>query len=119
MQRIARLVGIYFMVYGGLVAVGGLIGLIRAGSWLSLLVGLFSGLLLILSGVATGRGKSVGHKMALVISLALLVWFGIRFWWTGKLMPAGLVSGMSLLALLLLGLLRLSYFVAALLERPK
>jgi hypothetical protein len=61
----------------------------------------------------------VGQKMGLVIAAALFIWFGIRFWWTGRMMPAGMVCFMSLMALALLGTLRLAAFIGTLLEKPK
>jgi uncharacterized membrane protein (UPF0136 family) len=118
-QRLSKAIGVYFIVYGALVAIGGLLGLVRAGSWISLLMGLGCGLMLVLSGISTGRGKRIGQRVAGFIAVGLTAWFGARYWWTGKMMPAGMVLIMSLGALALLGILRVVGYISAILEKQK
>ncbi|XP_060705994.1 transmembrane protein 14C-like [Hemiscyllium ocellatum] len=89
--------------YAALVASGGVIGYIKAGSVPSLAAGL-------LFGSAAGLGayqitqdpKNIW--MSLIASGALTGIMGMRFYNSGKFMPAGLVAGASLLMLGRLGL---------------
>ncbi|KAK9900632.1 transmembrane protein 14C-like protein [Cystobasidium minutum MCA 4210] len=73
------------LAYSGLVAVGGVIGWIKAGSAASLVAGLGS-------GAAMAYGVQNDKRVALGTSAVLLVVMTRRFFRTGKFMPAGLVS---------------------------
>ncbi|GCB79105.1 transmembrane protein 14C-like [Scyliorhinus torazame] len=89
--------------YAGLVASGGLLGYVKAGSVPSLAAGL-------LFGTVAGFGayqitqdpKNVW--LSLIASGALTGIMGMRFYNSGKFMPAGLVAGASILMLGRLGL---------------
>ncbi|KAI7865093.1 transmembrane protein 14C [Spinellus fusiger] len=76
-------------VYGTLVAVGGLIGYVKAGSQISLLSGLVLG-----TGISVGAYKasygSIG--LGLASNLILLAVMANRYRKTGKFMPAGLIA---------------------------
>ncbi|XP_048472332.1 transmembrane protein 14C-like isoform X2 [Rhincodon typus] len=89
--------------YAALVASGGLVGYVKAGSVPSLAAGL-------LFGSAAGFGayqitqdpKNIW--LSLIASGALTGIMGMRFYNSGKFMPAGLVAGASFLMLGRLGL---------------
>ncbi|XP_067906475.1 transmembrane protein 14C [Heterodontus francisci] len=89
--------------YAALVASGGVLGYVKAGSVPSLAAGL-------LFGSAAGFGayqitqdpKNIW--LSLIASGALTGIMGLRFYNSGKFMPAGLVAGASILMLGRLGL---------------
>ncbi|CAG8558103.1 5755_t:CDS:2, partial [Ambispora gerdemannii] len=82
---------IFGYVYATAIAVGGIIGYLKAGSTPSLVAGLsFGGA----AGYAAYR-VSLNPKnsgLALIVSSALLVVMGVRFAKSGKFMPAGLIA---------------------------
>jgi len=96
--------GIIGTMYGALVVAGGVIGYLTAGSLPSVLAGGGCGVAMFLSAWAMLRGKRVGWYAALILTAALAVFFGARFWQGGAFLPTGLMAGLSALtaALLLL-----------------
>ncbi len=88
-------------VYGALVLIGGVMGWAKAKSRPSLIAGLIGGLALLIAGGAISRGIAAGTYAALAIALLLAVVMGIRFAKTKKLMPAGLVTALSVVVALL------------------
>ncbi|CAJ0904511.1 21154_t:CDS:2 [Entrophospora sp. SA101] len=72
--------------YALTVTLGGVVGYVKAGSLPSLIAA---------NRVSTNP-KNVG--MALIVSCVLLIVMGVRFYNSGKFMPAGLVSILSLLS---------------------
>ena len=87
------------IVYALLVIVGGVLGFVKAGSRPSLIGGLVGGLALLAAGWGVSRGQVWGLQMALVLTLALLVFFIVRYVRTRAFMPGGLMAVLSLLAL--------------------
>ncbi|MEM8807152.1 MAG: TMEM14 family protein [Cyanobacteria bacterium P01_G01_bin.38] len=88
---------IFALIYGVLSIVGGIIGYRQAGSKVSLISGIVSGLLLLLAVVLMARW------LAIVVSLVLVIVFVTRLLKTKKFMPAGLmviVGVATLMALL-------------------
>ncbi|ORY98737.1 transmembrane protein 14C-like protein [Syncephalastrum racemosum] len=88
--------------YSALILAGGLVGYFKAGSTASLVSGT------VFSLAAAGGAVQVSNNprnvtFALIVSVALLISMGIRFNKTGKFMPAGLVSLLSLLMALRYG----------------
>ncbi|KAH8922734.1 TMEM14-domain-containing protein [Atractiella rhizophila] len=82
------------LTYASLVAVGGLIGFLKASSLPSLVAGLASGAIISYGTVrAVRNNKQV--DVILGISVFLLVFFGRRFLNSKKIMPAGLVTALS------------------------
>jgi uncharacterized membrane protein (UPF0136 family) len=92
------------LIYALLVAVGGVLGYVRAGSVASLVAGLVSGLLLVGSAVAMMRGAfQPGWWLALVVTILMLARFGMAAATKGfKFMPGGLVIVTSILVLIML-----------------
>ncbi|XP_025062016.1 transmembrane protein 14C-like isoform X3 [Alligator sinensis] len=89
--------------YAALVASGGITGYIKAGSVPSLAAGLLFGSLAGLGAYQLSQDpKNVW--LSLVASGTLTAVMGIRFFNSGKFMPAGLIAGASLLMVGRLGL---------------
>lgn len=90
------------IAYGILALIGGIIGYVQAKSKASLISGIISGLLLIISAVLQLQGQSLGLILAIVVTAVLVIVFTIRLAKTRKFMPAGL---MIILGLVSLGLM--------------
>ncbi|MBD2445971.1 hypothetical protein H6G76_02135 [Nostoc sp. FACHB-152] len=88
--------------YGILAIVGGIIGYVQARSQVSLISGSVSGLLLILAAYFQLQGQSWGLILAAVVTAVLVVVFAGRLAKTRKLMPAGLMTGLGVLALVVM-----------------
>ncbi|MEH2059363.1 MAG: TMEM14 family protein [Nostoc sp.] len=88
--------------YGILAIVGGIIGYIQATSIVSLLSGSISGLLLILAAYFQLQGQSWGSILALLVTAVLVVFFAFRLAKTRKFMPAGLMTILGMLALVVM-----------------
>ncbi|MFS8867191.1 TMEM14 family protein [Synechococcus sp. H65.1] len=94
---------ITLLVYGALLLVGGAVGYGRGKSFKSLVGGLVGA---VLSGVSYGLlGMDPRWGLGLGLGTAALgsLLFALRYRKTGKFLPAGLMLGVSLVALLLLG----------------
>ena len=91
------------LIYGIMVAAGGIMGYVKAGSTPSLVAGLISGVALAGSAVAMMKGSyQVGWWIALVVTVALLARFGMAALKEFKMMPGGMVIIMSLIVLAVL-----------------
>ncbi|XP_003769198.1 transmembrane protein 14A isoform X1 [Sarcophilus harrisii] len=90
--------------YASVIACGGILGYHRKGSIVSLVAGLFFGLL---AGYGAYRIScdSRDVKMSLFTTFFLAIMMGMRFKRSKKLMPAGIVAGLSLLMILRLVLM--------------
>ncbi|XP_042302833.1 transmembrane protein 14A [Sceloporus undulatus] len=85
--------------YAAIVALGGVVGYIRKGSKISLIVGLFSGLMAAYGAYwVTHDPRDV--KISLITAFLLTIVMGVRFKRTKKLMPAGIIAALSLLMVL-------------------
>lgn len=88
------------LIYGVLVAAGGVMGYVKANSSASLIAGLGAGLLLVGSSVAMMKNSyQAGWWIALVVSILLLGRFGSAAMKEFKMMPGGMVIIMSLVVL--------------------
>jgi uncharacterized membrane protein (UPF0136 family) len=91
------------VVYGLLVAIGGIIGYRKAGSKVSLLSGLGSGVALAIAAYLTWQNLRIGLSVATIIAIALAIVFGMRWSKTGAWMPAGMMTILSgLIAIILI-----------------
>lgn len=91
------------MIYGALVAAGGIMGYVNKNSVASLIAGGVSGIVLIGCGMAmrnAGASARGAWWLALVVTLAILGRFGPAFLRTGDWMPAGGTALLSILALI-------------------
>ncbi|XP_051504536.1 transmembrane protein 14A-like [Myxocyprinus asiaticus] len=85
--------------YAAAIALGGFMGYKRKGSVMSLIAGLFFGSL---SAFGAFKISNDPHDYwaSLIASGVLAVVMGMRFRKSGKLMPAGIMAGLSLLMVL-------------------
>jgi uncharacterized membrane protein (UPF0136 family) len=87
-------------IYALLLALGGLIGYLRAGSRASLIAGSTSAVCALLAMALSAGNSRLGVPLGLVLSVALFVLFGYRYAVkTRKFMPSGLLSIVSLIVL--------------------
>ncbi|MGD1914246.1 MAG: TMEM14 family protein [Rivularia sp. (in: cyanobacteria)] len=93
--------------YGALAIIGGIIGYKSAGSKVSLISGTISGLLLLVTAYLQFQGIIWGFNLAVIITSLLVIVFAIRLIKTRKVMPAGLMFVLGLVALVVM----LSQFV--------
>ncbi|XP_053508874.1 transmembrane protein 14Cb [Ictalurus furcatus] len=90
-------------VFAALTATGGIVGYIKAGSFMSLVGGLVFGCLAALGSFQVSQNpKNILLSFGTYGTLAVLM--GVRFLSSWKIMPAGLLTGASLFMLLRLGL---------------
>ncbi len=85
-------------VYGGLILLGGVMGFVKGKSKASLVTGILFGIALIVCGVLIQQGVAAGCLAATLLAGVLVLVFVIRFLKTRKLMPAGLLAVISLVA---------------------
>lgn len=87
-------------LYGILSIIGGIIGYKSAGSKVSLISGVISGLLLLIAAYLQLQGQAWGLILSLIITSILVVVFAVRLGKTRKFMPAGLMVFLGLAALI-------------------
>ena len=93
---------IYLYIFGALTIAGGIMGYARAGSLISIIAGSVAGALLLVSGYLISIGKAqAGIILGLVVSLALLAQFGPAYLSAHKFMPAGMMTFLSGIGLVL------------------
>jgi uncharacterized membrane protein (UPF0136 family) len=95
---------LYAIAYAALSAIGGLMGYAQARSRVSLISGLVSAALLLLGAWLWQGGSPGGAGMALGVTAALVLIFVRRWQQTGKAMPAALMIGAGILALIGMGM---------------
>ncbi len=100
LHAVLHFAGIYFLLMGIVVVVGGVIGFIKAKSLASLVAGGVSGFLLILSAALLPADTQVGLILALLVSFGLAARF-VPALFRGKIMPAGYVAPLALLGVLI------------------
>jgi uncharacterized membrane protein (UPF0136 family) len=94
---------IIILIYGVLVAAGGVMGYVKANSTASLAAGLVSGILLVGAAVAMMRGAyTAGWWVALIVALLLLARFVYASIGNFKMMPGGIVILLSVIAVIAL-----------------
>ncbi len=93
-------------VYAVLVILGGIMGFVKASSRPSLIMGILGGLLLLAAGYGIGSHAVWGLPLGLILISFLLVFFALRYLRSSPraFMPGGLMSILSLLALIGLAL---------------
>ena len=90
---------IYFVIFGILTIAGGIIGYVKAGSMISIIAGSVSGILLLLAAWLMPDHQAAGLVIAGVISVLLAAQFVPKFFKTYKVMPAGLMSVLSVIGI--------------------
>ena len=91
---------IYFIIFGLLTIVGGVIGYVKAGSTASIVAGGISGIALLAAAFLLPNNVALGLVIAGVISIALALKFIPAFMSTGKVMPAGMMSILSVIGVI-------------------
>lgn len=90
---------LYFLIFGALTIIGGVIGYVKAGSLPSIIAGMVTGVLLLVAGWILPTNRIIGIVIALIISFLLAAQFIPKFIRTGKAMPAGLMSILSVIGI--------------------
>lgn len=91
---------IYFIVFGALTIVGGIVGYVKAGSVASIIAGSITGVLLLAAAFLLPEHRMVGLATALIVSLLLAAQFIPKLLRTGRVMPAGIVSLLSVIGII-------------------
>jgi uncharacterized membrane protein (UPF0136 family) len=91
---------VYFLIFGALTIIGGVIGYVKAASLPSLIAGSITGVLLLVAGALLPEYRAIGLATGLVISLLLAAQFIPKFVRTRKAMPAGLMSILSVIGII-------------------
>lgn len=92
---------IYFIVFGLLTIAGGIIGYVKAGSLPSIIAGAITGVLLLIAAFLLPENRLWGLGLALITSLLLAAQFVPKFIRTGKVMPAGMMSILSVIGIVI------------------
>ena len=91
---------IYFIIFGLLTIAGGIVGYVKAGSMASIIAGTITGVLLLVAAFLLPEHRVAGLATALVVSFLLAAQFVPKFLRTGKVMPAGLMSVLSVIGII-------------------
>jgi uncharacterized membrane protein (UPF0136 family) len=92
---------IYFLVFGVLTIAGGIMGYVKAGSTASIIAGSITGILLIVAGLVLPEHRALGVGLGLVVSLLLAGQFIPKFIRTGRMMPAGMMTVLSAIGIVM------------------
>jgi len=91
---------IYFIIFGALTIVGGIVGYVKAGSVASIIAGSITGVLLLVAAFLLPEHRMAGLATALIVSLLLAAQFIPKLLRTGTVMPAGIMSLLSVIGLI-------------------
>jgi len=91
---------IYFIIFGALTSVGGIVGYVKAGSVASIIAGSITGVLLLVAAFLLPEHRVVGLATALIVSLLLAAQFIPKLLRTGTVMPAGIMSLLSVIGVI-------------------
>ncbi len=104
---LSKKIGLYNLIFGAIVILGGLIGYFTAKSVPSLMAGITFGNLLMLGFWGTGLKEETqterkwGFYVGAIVSIILLIFFILRFIKTGKAMPAFIIIPMAAIGIFL------------------
>ena len=91
---------IYFIIFGLLTIAGGIRGYVKAGSVASIIAGAITGVLLLVAAFLLPEHRVAGLATALIVSLLLAAQFVPKFFRTGRVMPAGVMSVLSVIGII-------------------
>jgi uncharacterized membrane protein (UPF0136 family) len=91
---------IYFIVFGVLTIAGGVVGYVKADSVASIIVGSITGVLLLVAAFLLPEHRAIGLATAFIISVLLAAQFAPKFLRTGRVMPAGMMSILSVIGVI-------------------
>ena len=92
---------IYFIIFGLLTIVGGVIGYVKASSTASIIAGGISGIALIAAAFLLPGNAALGLIIAGIVSIALAGRFIPHFMNSGKVMPDALMAALSLIGVIM------------------
>jgi uncharacterized membrane protein (UPF0136 family) len=92
---------IYFIIFGLLTIVGGVIGYASKGSMASIIAGSVSGILLLVAAFLLNNNAMAGLVLAGIVSLLLAGRFIPAFMKGGGFMPAGMMSILSVIGIVM------------------
>lgn len=92
---------IYFIIFGVLTIAGGIIGYASKGSVPSIIAGSIAGVLLLAGAFLLPNYLVAGLAIDLLVSLLLAGQFIPKFIQTGKAMPAGMMSILSVIGIVM------------------
>ena len=91
---------IYFISFGILTIAGGIIGYVKAASLPSIIAGGITGILLLVAAFLLPEHRAAGLATAFIVSLLLGAQFVPKFLRTGRVMPAGMMSILSMIGII-------------------
>src|SRR5438552_18750289 len=91
---------LYFIAVGVLTIVGGNVGYLKAGSVASIIAGSITVVLLLVAAFLLPEHRAIGLATGFIISLLLAAQFLPKFIRTGRVMPAGMMSILSVIGLI-------------------
>ena len=91
----------YFIIFGLLTIAGGIMGYVSKGSMPSIIAGSISGILLLAAAFLLPNHAAIGLAVAAIVSVLLAGRFVPAFIKTGSLMPAGMMSILSVIGIVL------------------
>jgi len=89
---------IYFIIFGLLTIAGGVIGYVKVGSTASIIA--LTGVLLLVAAFLLPEHRAAGLATALIVSLFLAAYFIRKYLSTGAVMPAGMMSVLSVIGII-------------------
>jgi len=92
---------IYFIVFGLLTIIGGIIGYASKGSMASIIAGSVSGILILAAAFLLPNNATAGLAIAGIVSILLAGRFLPAFLKTGDFMPAGMMSILSVIGIIM------------------
>ena len=92
---------IYFIIFGLLTIVGGVIGYASKGSMASIIAGSVSGILLLVGAYLLGNNTTAGLAVVGIVSILLAGRFVPAFLKSGDFMPAGMMSILSAIGIVM------------------
>jgi len=92
---------IYFIIFGLLTIVGGVIGYASKGSMASIVAGSISGILLLVGAFLLPNNATAGLAIAGVVSILLAGRFIPAFIKTSDFMPAGMMAILSVIGIVM------------------
>jgi uncharacterized membrane protein (UPF0136 family) len=92
---------IYFIIFGLLTIIGGVIGYVKAGSTISIISGAIAGIALIVAAFLLPGNVAAGLVIAGLVSVLLAGRFIPHFMKSGKIMPDALMAALSLIGVIM------------------
>ena len=92
---------IYFIIFGLLTIIGGMIGYASKGSMASIIAGSISGILLLIGAFLLPNNATAGLTVVGIVSILLAGRFIPAFLKTGDFMPAGMMSILSVIGIVM------------------